>query len=188
MKLADSLNPATQAENIKKLNAGLEAVDAKTLPDTSTATTGQILKLTGENKTPSWADEYSYTPPAFSETEVNTGKKWIDSKDIYVSVFTDTFNNDSSAKEVGVISCDSLLQLYVSTIDGNNTKYCVSGSSFYVLANGSVRVSTTTTAFQGKDCIVVVYYTKPAPAPETRDDENPEEQEAKKTTRKKTTK
>lgn len=56
LKLSNSIEPAVMAENIVHLRDGLAAVDAKTLPATTTATTGQILKLTGETKTPAWVD------------------------------------------------------------------------------------------------------------------------------------
>ena len=187
MKLADSLNPATQAENIKKLNAGLEAVDAKTLPGTSTATTGQILKLTGENKTPAWADEYSYTPPAYSTNEVNTGHKWTDGKDVYCKVINNTLPDDSSTKIVGSIDCDTLIS-YTYTIIHNNIKYSFNGGLQASISGYDVRISAVTNTFYGDTVTCILYYTKPDPAPETRDDDTEPEPEEKKTTRKKTTK
>ena len=197
MKLADSLNPATQADNIKKLNAGLEAVDAKTLPGTSTATTGQILKLTGENKIPGWTDEYSYTPPAYSETEVNTGKKWIDGKDIYCKVVT-----GNCGIQTGAFSIDLLTENFdgnVISIEGYASKESnfsvyigkMFSTTYYIgarqSANKSIAIYFSNSIFSEYDYNVIVYYTKPDPAPETRDDDTPEEVKENKT-RKKTTK
>ena len=195
MKLADSLNPATQAENIKKLNAGLEAVDAKTLPGTSTATTGQILKLTGENKTPSWADEYSYTPPAFSETEVNTGQKWINGKDIYSRVLHGTF------PVISAQASSILASGYEGYILIDVKGYALTTSNSVVPANSYIGGSPTISLnvflqSDGKilanitpgfsECLytIVIYYTKPDPAPETRDDDTPEEVKETKTRKK----
>ena len=182
MKLADSLNPATQAENIKKLNAGLEAVDAKTLPGTSTATAGQILKLTGENKTPAWADEYTYTPPAYSETEVNTGQKWIDGKNVYSLVIMGTFPAEATNNYVLINKEISLL---------------LNSSTFYIASNGNIinfvasyinstnsLVFNVSSGLVSRDYYGIIYYTKPDPAPETREDDTPEEVKETKTRKK----
>ena len=75
----------------KEVNDALMDVEGRVLPVTTSASTGQILKLTGEGKVPNWGDEYSYTPPAYSETETATGQKWIDGKDIYRLVLVGTF-------------------------------------------------------------------------------------------------
>lgn len=56
-------------------------VDGSSLPDTTGATTGQILGLTGEDKTPAWVD--SYTPLDYSTLEQDTGTKWIDNRPVY---------------------------------------------------------------------------------------------------------
>lgn len=160
------------------------------LPSRSTATTGQILKLTGENKIPAWADEYSYTPPAYSETEVNTGQKWIDGKDIYMKVLSSTFPADSSAVVAGNIGLhDEVIEISLSSKTSTNISYYVAGGlNNTVLENGDVICSTSITGLRQLPFCVIVRYTKPDPAPETRDDDTPEETEEKKTTRKKATK
>lgn len=56
LKLSNSIDPATIAENIVKLRDAIASLISKSLPDTSEATTGQILQLTGENKIPAWVD------------------------------------------------------------------------------------------------------------------------------------
>ena len=184
MKLADSLNPATQAENIKKLNAGLEAVDAKTLPGTSTATTGQILKLTGENKTPSWADEYSYTPPAYSETEVNTGQKWIDGKDVYCKVLYNQFPviTTTSNQVLGTLTYDSVID--VGFIVTNNSGFFGRLNNNISISSGNITVSGVSATYSEYYYISIIHYTKPDPAPETRDDDTPEEVKETKTRKK----
>ena len=188
MKLADSLNPATQAENIKKLNAGLEAVDAKTLPATTSATTDQILKLTGENKTPSWADEYRYTPPAYSETEVNTGQKWIDGKDVYMlSGIVDVPELQTSSTvliktlplNLFLIRCSvSIMPLDGSLITPYTSLY------YYKTSTGNFSATNVGIFYSEGKILYTIYYTKPDPSPETRDDDTPEEVKETKTRKK----
>ena len=125
IKLPNSQDPAVLAENIVHLRDGIAAVDAKTLPATTSATTGQILGLTGENKTPAWVDASGGLPdtseattgqilgltgenktpawvdgsvslPDYSTTETATGQKWIDGKEIFQKVVV----YDMSDKEI----------------------------------------------------------------------------------------
>ena len=185
MKLADSLNPATQAENIKKLNAGLEAVDAKTLPGTSTATTGQILKLTGENKTPAWADEYSYTPPAYSNTEVNTGQKWIDGSDIFCIAYFGTLPIISSSTFYNLLNIGMNKRVIEAHLFCDQPDLIVETAAQYLKSTGYMRAYLTSASSE-QEYSIIAYYTKLS-APETRDDDTPEEVKETKT-RKKTTK
>ena len=171
MKLADSLNPATQAENIKKLNAGLEAVDAKTLPGTSTATTGQILKLTGENKTPAWGDEYSYTPPAYSETEVNTGQKWINGKEIYSICYNGQFGTIETSGNIEIGNAPVFDKIINVVAFKATSAKVYQASTYTALQSGSsISLSSISPTFSNGYYNMLVYYTKPDPAPETRDD------------------
>ena len=141
--MIDSTNPRQLADNIRKLWDKFKSISGDLLPSRSTATTGQILKLTGENKTPSWADEYSYTPPAYSETEVNTGKKWIDGRDVYMRSFdgdlpeivsTITYTLSEMLSDITVITAQTSLTtaaglLYVK----NDNLFCgfLSGFGFF---------------------------------------------------------
>ena len=188
--MIDSTNPRQLADNIRKLWDKFKSISGDLLPSRSTATTGQILKLTGENKTPSWADEYSYTPPAYSETEVNTGQKWIDGKDIYFIVLDGQFPGITQTTNIKVGELPNINLLYcIGTLISSTTLYNGGNVSInYTLSNGNVYFASVTTAFSEKYYKCIIYYTKPDPAPETRDDDTPEEPEEKKTTRKKTTK
>ena len=198
--MIDSTNPRSMADNIRKLWDKFKSISGDLLPSRSTATTGQILKLTGENKTPSWAEEYRYTPPAYSKTEVNTGQKWIDGKDIYritysgttVAKTTDTLFIDTEktssdietivhmdyvVKQAGLIGVSGYyigpanrLQIYVNYAANSYKIFYLTGSTYLF-----------------GETFVTLYYTKPDPAPETRDDDTPEEVKETKT-RKKTTK
>ena len=189
--MIDSTNPRQLADNIRKLWDKFKSISGDLLPSRSTATTGQILKLTGENKTPNWSDEYSYTPPAFSETEVNTGQKWIDGKEIYTKVFEFTTNSSSGPKNVGSIANIEKL-INTTTVLTTSLSFQISSynSYTYVDSAGNVVNIASTEGSQNVSAIAILNYTKTDPVPATRDDDTPEEPEVKetKTTRKKTTK
>ena len=140
MKLADSLNPATQAENIKKLNAGLEAVYAK-------------------------------MPPDYSETETATGQKWIDGKDVYVRVLSGKFPEITSTQNItltGFIGSDIInITCLLKTTE---RIYCNQFSVFYRLDNNAFVISSVSTTFSECEYTLIIYYTKPDPVPETRED------------------
>ena len=185
--MIDSTNPRQLADNIRKLWDKFKSISGDLLPSRSTATTGQILKLTGETKTPAWADEYSYTPPAYSETEVNTGKKWIDGKDVYCKVLYNQFPviTTTSNQAIGTLTYDSVID--VGFIVTNNSGFFGRLNNNISISSGNITVSGVSATYSEYYYISIIYYTKPDPAPETRDDDTPEEPEAKKT-RKKTTK
>ena len=167
----------TVADNVKHL-----------LPDTSTATTGQILKLTGENKTPSWADEYSYTPPAYSETEVNTGQKWIDGKEIYCVVKEGTTSDTEGSETLLTVNANKILKTEVFIYTNTNTRMGVLPvSTVFAFNDQSIQINKGST-YLNCNYRLFCYYTKPDPAPETREDDTEPEPEEKKTLRKKATK
>ena len=190
--MIDSTNPRSMADNIRKLWDKFKSISGDLLPPRSTATTGQILKLTGENKTPSWADEYSYTPPAYSETEVNTGQKWIDGKDIYFLAITGVFDEITATTNVIILENFTNNLLYSSVVATNISNVLYSNVFGLMLdTSDKLRIYNVSSVYSGKPYLVTIYYTKPDPAPETRDDDTPEEapEEVKETkTRKKTTK
>ena len=179
--MIDSTNPRQLADNIRKLWDKFKSISGDLLPSRSTATTGQILKLTGENKTPSWADEYSYTPPAYSETEVNTVQKWIDGKDVYTKVLTGTSPDEGTTLIIGNLSADTVITAFLRIGQGTLT---LPLSVTYNTSNGNLSATLTAATQNSKPFICIVTYTKPDPAPETRDDDT-EAPEEKKTTRKK---
>ena len=190
--MIDSTNPRQLADNIRKLWDKFKSISGDLLPSRSTATTGQILKLTGENKTPSWADEYSYTPPAYSETEVNTGQKWIDGKEIYSIVLQGKTPDAETPNITILLSFDQIVLTEPYVVLADQIRPFSGIISYYAKPDGSgiVIVRPTSVGYQDADFYMIVNYTKPDPAPETReDDTEPEpEPEEKKTIRKKTTK
>ena len=191
--MIDSTNPRSMADNIRKLWDKFKSISGDLLPSRSTATTGQILKLTGENKTPAWADEYSYTPPAYSETEVNTGQKWIDGKDIYSLTIVKDIPTLETAGNVAFTPITiglNIKKIEYVVLNTSGSCYKVNNLLYYNNANGVITVYSLPTSYSEGKIIVVLEYTKPDPSPETRDDnteEAPEEVKETKT-RKKTTK
>ena len=189
--MIDSTNPRQLADNIRKLWDKFKSISGDLLPSRSTATTGQILKLTGENKTPAWADEYSYTPPAYSETETLTGQKWIDGRDIYRKVYSgnfpvsaDTFSYtlDSIAD---ITPIDIMGFVATSTVYNNLPRFNVT----YTPANTNLIIASIPATYSEGRYNFIFDYVK-TPAPETLDDDTQEApEEVKETkTRKKTTK
>lgn len=172
IKLPNSIEPAVMAENIVHLRDEIAAVDAKTLPATTTATTGQILKLTGETKTPAWADEYSYTPPAYSTTEVNTGQKWIDGRDIYRIVLTGTFPEITTNTNVPLGTIDTNLRIlnYNFILKGSSDlNILINNIRFYAPSSGLVQINTVSSSYSEADYICILDYVKdpvPGRAPE----------------------
>lgn len=171
--MIDSTNVRVLADNISKLWDKIKSISGDLLPSRSTATTGQILKLTGENKTPAWSDEYSYTPPAYSETETATGQKWIDNKDVYCRVFSSNTPGTASAgtynlvdlEENHVINCFGFIMLSDVKVFFNTATGA--GNIFLQQkATGEIAFTTNSaSSFSNKPFVLIVYYTKPDPVP-----------------------
>ena len=139
------------------------------LPPTTGATAGQILAL-DSNKAPEWANNYNLN---YSETEINTGKKWIDGKEIYLKVVTGTFET-SGLINLG-ITVDELIDIrgMMDFPDTNFQRVFITGCDWIT---NTVHVSMGVNA--SKDVIVnlsgdntnldyefTLYYTKPTPTP-----------------------
>ena len=149
-------------KNVATLITEVGPTGENLLPSRSASTTGQILKLTGENKTPSWADEYSYTPPAYSETEVNTGRKWIDGKDVYELSLSGTTPNSSSPFTLNC-SYETLINVYGYLLKGDISVGATSNLSIYGNSDKTGLVCTpSTTDLREKPYNIVIVYTKPA--------------------------
>lgn len=196
IKLPNSIEPAVMAENIVHLRDALASVDAKTLPDTSTATIGQILKLTGENKTPTWANEVD-PHFSYSSTEERDSGFTFDGAPVYVRVFLGTIPEITATQSVivsegslfGVNMVMSRLTFYLPTIQYPNQSNAVT----YYPVTGVLSIQLVAATYsQGQYCLIV-WYTKPvvpgnSKSPEDSDQEPEPEPEEKKTTKKKTTK
>lgn len=170
--MIDSTNPRVLADQIRELWNKIKSITG--LPSTTSATAGQILKLDSE-KNPSWSDEYSYIPPAYSTEEINTGQKWLNGKDIYrKSILVE--NLDSTAG-VPIPATDVEFLVEARTIVFSETHVIDSnayrtGSNYFT--NVYLNLSTNTfnfssgSQYNGESCYVIVYYTKVDPEPETK--------------------
>ena len=170
--MIDTTNPRGLADNIRAIWDKIKDISGHILPGTTSATAGQILKLNSD-KEPTWADEYSYTPPAYSSTdEVNTGQKWIDGKDIYCKVL-----NGSLPEITQSTNYTFDTNAGITFIDGNLV--CITTGSLYTLNPYTLRYNSTngavgsivTSSFSEAGYRVVYRYTKPDPEPETRVDD-----------------
>ena len=185
--MIDSTNPRQLADNIRKLWDKFKSISGDLLPSRSTATAGQILKLTGENKTPTWSDEidphFSYS----STQETDSGFTY-NGKTVYVKVFTGPFPTIEAASNVTIEYIEGLtivmcrFILYTAT-----AAYCNQTNGVTYAQNGTITIGSVSPAFSNMPYCLILWYTKPDPAPETRDDDTPEEVKETKT-RKKTTK
>ena len=144
------------------------------VPTPGEGDTGKIIKVGSEGY--ELATEYSYTPPEYSTTsEVNTGRKWIDGKDVYEKTFVGELGESGGAEMV--LYYDSIVLLYgtrknttnnnIFDINKNLTIHAESGSSI-VIASGA--------SYAGNQYELIVLYTKPNPVPSN---------ETRKTTKKK---
>lgn len=161
------------------------------LPATTGATAGQILTL-DSNKDPEWADNYNLD---FSETETNTGRKWIDGKDIYSIVVNGQYPEITAASNqiIGNLIFDTILSADLFHILSNMTYHANNIVSFNK-SNNNITVSNVATQYSECYYTLIVYYTKPAPetltspSPDSRSIEEEPEPETEVTRTKKSTK
>lgn len=169
--LPDSMNVSVIADNIRAIWDKIKDISGHILPETNSATAGQILKLDAD-KEPTWADEYSYTPPAYAETEVNTGQKWIDGKDIYMKYYN--ISVALASDDIDIILIDTLVKSInnVEYISGE-TSLKISGVQGLYTSTSYLRISyrnednvlqyTSGGSFIGAKLNIIIYYTKPDP-------------------------
>ena len=177
----------------KEVNEALTEVEGRVLPVTSTATTGQILKLTGETKTPAWADEYSYTPPAYSTTETATGQKWIDGREIFSIVKEGTLPEITTLGAVtlfsfagnSIIGSKGFVKLATGTIMLMNTTSAAGPISVYQASNKDIALYAGVSYSERPYKLVIEYVKDPTPGRAPEDSDPEPEPEEKKTTKKK---
>ena len=221
MSLPDSTNVRVIADNVKKLEKQINDLDVEIpshgvgdagkylgvdssgdlafsnvpneLPPTTGAAAGQILALDND-KAPEWVNNYNLN---YSETEINTGKKWIDGKDIYSRVFSGTLPVISQTTNVDIsseFSADVILDVALFVIIYSNIRKLPSAID-YAINSSLLRAQSITTTYSECNYYTIVYYTKPTPAALTSSDptreaepEIIEEIETKSTRTKKSTK
>lgn len=174
--IPDSMNPRQMTENILELQRQIKEAGSK-LPTPGVGDTGKILKVGSEGY--ELSTEYSYTPPAYSETETDTGSVWIDGRKIYRKVYP--FNTGTT----GTVVIGSLVFTSIVKIDS----YLITSGNVVFPANillnvraglGSQNIACTASSnetYQNCNAWCVVEYLKeaaptpnvvPAPANDTR--------------------
>jgi len=161
--LPDSMNVGVIADNIKKLEVMVQEAGSE-LPTPGAGDTGKILKVGSDGY--ELSDEYSYIPPAYSETEILTGRKWIDGRDVYEIVRTGTFQTiTETASQVvisGLIGC-YLIEAYLISIDSNGRYHTLYNLQFND-SNGNISATSMSSLYSDCNYFAVARYVKPAPA------------------------
>lgn len=167
LKLPNSIEPAVMAENILHLRDVESSLDGRV----------SALEVTA--------------PKDYSTTETATGQKWTDGKDIYSIALSGTFPTITTTGnvELGSFENNLIRDFQILIVSGNTylTKLTI-----VKRANNTIAIQGVGIAFSEADYSIVLYYTKPDPAPgrapEDSDQEPEPEPEEKKTAKKKTTK
>ena len=168
LKLPNSIEPAVMAENIVHLR------DAENLLD------GRV------------SDLESTAPKDYSTTETATGQKWVDGREIYSRVISNTAPIMESATNITVltdIDIDEVLYFNFIINSSNTEQLHLSSVAVHNKTTGTVIVYSVPDTYSGEKYKSIILYVKkvtPGRAPEDSDQEP--EPEEKKTTRKKTTK
>ena len=164
-------------EDVKTLRDNVAELATHALPGTGSATPGQILKLNSD-KEPTWADEYSYTPPGYSITEPIATGETLNGKPIYklFSKLTSpaSASNSIDIYEIGpgkvILDCSCFTE-YTT----NNLRSSVHALSItYNIQDGSLKLyGSSTTGYNEKTTYVMVAYCEdpypsPEPEPETK--------------------
>lgn len=172
MGLVNSTNPKTMAENIKKLETMVKEAGSE-LPTPGAGDTGKILKVGSDGY--ELSTEYSYTPPAYSSTaEVNTGRKWIDGKDIYMITINNSLDeNGASSIDLTDLSIDFLVNVEGTMVHETSTKMIP--FNYYSGANSRVNGSydytaktfsfATASTYANDSYYLTLFYTKETPTP-----------------------
>ena len=160
--MIDTTNPRGLADQIRALWDKVKDISGHILPATTSATAGQILGLTGENKTPAWIDDPSPNWD-YSETEVNTGKKWINGKDIYMKVITGVFPVIETSTNVNIdYTLDGTL-IDCSAYLTNNDTFSKRYTYAYTYRTNQFTFYSVSTGFSEATYYIILYYTKPDP-------------------------
>ena len=157
---------------ILSVDDGKYVISDPELPATTAASTGDVLGLVGEAKTPGWITPY--TPRDYSETEQNTGVKWIDGRDIYMKTYTGNVGEITAATSVlidntlnaqiidffGFVSKSASYSYFIGQLFSTTNYVGIRQGSAYELS-----IYLPNTSFSEYDYTLTVYYVKPAPVP-----------------------
>lgn len=104
----------------------------------------------------------AYTPPAYSSTEeVNTGRKWVDGRDIYCKVYQGVFPVISQAATVTVIENFNDDPVYFHSIINTPDSSSLGYDRFAVgKTTNNIRLINVSTAFSEGTYLIMAYYCK----------------------------
>lgn len=168
--LPESKNIQTIADNIRSLENQIKKLDVEIPPHASTDS-GKVLAVDSEGDL-EWREETPYVPPAYSMEEVNTGKKWIDGKDIYKKVYTGKFPEITATQSVTITTStlETIISFTSIIIQTNGNQVIDRYYPVITPSTGTTIFSSVTTGYSENDYIVIEEYTKPdpEPSPETK--------------------
>lgn len=101
------------AEDLERVKTQIKDIGSD-IPDHDYEDAGKVLSVDSSGEL-EWKEESTYTPPAYSTQEYNTGLKWIDGKDIYCrcvplsELSTNIFQNPAVTTLTGVDYIDTLI-------------------------------------------------------------------------------
>ena len=154
----------------KEVDDVLMEVEGRVLPATALASTGQILKLTGEKKIPAWVDDGGSAIP-YSENEIETGETWIDNKPIYRKVISvsSPVSTGTETDLIGSPDVDTVIKAYGSFSSVYNNNAYIRSMPIYEDSSLYCRVYAKNNALKyilrcgenNLSMVVVVEYTKP---------------------------
>lgn len=163
--LPESKNIQTIADNIRTLENQINALDVE-IPSHTATDAGKILSVDSEGDL-EWRDETPYIPPAYSTEEVNTGKKWIDGKDIYSRIYTGRFPEITTTQSITITTSpfENLISFTTIFIHSNGPYVVDRFFPAITPSDGTTIYSSVTTAYSNDNYYIVEEYTKPDPVP-----------------------
>ena len=166
---------------ILSVDDGKYVISDPELPAVTAASTGDVLGLVGEAKTPGWITPF--TPADYSETETATGQKWIDGKDVYCKVINGRTSETQNTNVEFNLVFNTMIHLGGMFTNEYGYGYDINKVLTVNTNPDKTKIVVGTGIYIDRPITILVYYTKPSPTREQ--DEEPETKSTKKKTTKK---
>ncbi len=145
-----SLNPSIMEKRINDLS---KASGTGAIPIASAETLGGIKVPANSGITIDGSgNAYAYKPINYSTNEVNTGRKWIDGKDIYekVIVLESAVNVTTNWSDLGISNSDYDVMIHANGLHADGSFYPLildlhnseQATTVYAKASASIKVKT----------------------------------------------